>query len=97
MTLGDIIQMAVQKDIASQGRDNKLYYTELVKGDKIEIKFGSDKFPEASIECSAPYYGLPEDENTLRLYFLSMVFNAAIHGMKRMNHKKGKRKSINPN
>ena len=91
MTLGDVLQQAVQKDLASNGVNNGLVYSELVKEGRLEIKLSSTKHEEATVECSIPFNGYPEEENYLRLYFLSMVFNAAVHGMKRMKHKKNKR------
>jgi len=91
MTLGDILQQAAQRDMAGKQLQNGLRYSELVVDGKFQIKFSSDKHEEATIECSVPYTGNPEEENYARLYFLSMVFNAAIHGMKRMKHKKHKK------
>lgn len=90
MTLGDILQQAAVKDLA-HNHMNGMLYSELVVDGKFEIKFTCDKFKEASIECSVPDKGTEEEKNYLRLYFLSMVFNAAIHGMKRMKHKKNKK------
>ncbi len=63
----------------------------------MQIRFGSKKYPEAIIECELEYHGLISEESSLRCYFLSMVFNAAIHGMKRMNYKKGKKQNRNLN
>jgi hypothetical protein len=83
MTLGDIIQQAVQRDLAGQITKNGLVYTEMVKGNRFCIKLSSTKHPEATLECSVPYNGLPEEENYARLHFLSMAFNSAIYGMKR--------------
>ena len=91
MTLGDIIQQAVQRDMAGQDLQNGLSYSELVIENRFCIKFSSKKHPEATIECSVPYNGTQEEENYCRLYFLSMVMNSAIHGMKRKKHKKIKK------
>lgn len=92
MTLGEILKQAIDKDLASANKNNKLTYMESIKGDKFEIKMSSQLFPEAQIICSVPDKGTEEEKNYLRLYFLSMVFNAAVHGMKRLKHKKQKRK-----
>lgn len=91
MTLGDILQQAIQRDLA--GKDtgsNGLSYTELVKENRFYIKFASSKHPEATIECSVPYTGTQEEENYCRLYFLSQVFNSAVMGRKRIHHTKRK-------
>jgi len=97
MDLGDVIQDVVQRDLAANGKDNQLYYEEIWEDGKMTIKFGSKKFPEATITCSLDYHGLLSEESSLRCYFLSMAFNAAIHGMKRMNYKKGKKQNKNLN
>jgi hypothetical protein len=91
MTLGDILQSATDKDLAFPDKKNQLSYLEEVVDDKFQIQFSSVLFPEATIECSVPDKGTEDEKNYLRLYFLSMVFNAAVHGMKRMKHKKSKR------
>lgn len=91
MNLGEVFTMATQKDLASNGVNNGLLYSELLKDGRLEIKMSSTKHPEATIECSIPFNGSPEEENYLRLYFLSMVFNSAVHGMKRFKHKKNKK------
>lgn len=91
MTLGDILQQAIQKDLAGKEIENGLSYTELVIDNRFCIKMASTKYAEANIECSVPYTGSQEEENYCRLYFLSMVFNAAVHGMKRLKHKKNKK------
>lgn len=91
MTLGDIIQQAIRRDLA--GKDtgiNGLSYIELIKDNRFHIKFSSSKHPEATIECSVPYSGTQEEENYCRLYFLSMVFNSAVHGRKRIHNTKRK-------
>lgn len=91
MTLGDIIQQAIQRDMAGKEVKNELSYNEFVVNNRFCIKFASAKHPEATIECSVPYTGMQEEENYCRLYFLSMAFNAAIFGMKRKNIKHTKR------
>lgn len=93
MALGEILQMAAAKDMASPEKKNGLLYSEFLKEGRFEIKLSSSKFKDAFIECSVPDKGTEEEKNYCRIYFLSMVYNAAIHGMKRMNYKKGKRKN----
>ncbi len=90
MTLGDIIQQAIQRDMAGEKEQNGLSYTEFVKGNRFCIKFSSSKHPEATIECSVPYSGTQEEENYCRLYFLSMAFNSAVFGRKRIHNTKCK-------
>lgn len=90
MGLGHVLSEAAKKDLSHEGA-NGLIYSELVVGDKFEIRLTSTKNPEAFIECSLPNTGKEEDENYLRMHFISMIYNAAIHGMKRMNHKKYKK------
>lgn len=92
MTFGEILESAAVKDLAFPDRKGELDYTESFnkENNTFNISFSSSKSPEASIDCSVPYTGKDEEKNYLRLYFLSMVFNAAIHGMKRMKHKKNK-------
>lgn len=87
MTLGDILQQAIQRDMAGKEVQNGLSYSEMVVDNKFRIKMTSSKHPEATVECSVPYTGTQEEENYCRLYFLSMVFNAAVHGMKRRSVK----------
>lgn len=90
MTLGDILKSVSDKDLAGGGK-NKLSYTESVSEGKVKIRLDS-LFEEGFIECELPFTGKEEEKNYLRTYFLSMVFNAAIHGMKRMKHKKNKKR-----
>ncbi len=89
MNLGDILSQAAIKDLA-HGNKNGLLYKEFVEDGKFCIKFSCKSSPEATIDCSVPDKGTDEEKNYLRLYFLSMVFNTAVHGMKRMKHKKHK-------
>lgn len=93
MTLGDILAEAVKKDLASLEKGNEIVYEEYLTDDKFCIKFHSKKFSEASLECSVPYNGKEEEKNYCRLYFLSMAFNMAVHGMKRFKHKSHKMKN----
>lgn len=90
MTLGDILQSAAVKDLAGEHK-NKLLYMESVKEGRFEIKLSS-MFEEGYIECQLPNEGTEEEKNYLRIYFLSTVYNAAIHGMKRMKHTKKKKR-----
>ena len=88
MNLGDILKMAADKNLSKRNIDGGLKYIELVKDGNFCIKLYSDKYEEATIECSVPYTGKQEDENYARMYFLAMVFNSAIFGMKRLRQKK---------
>jgi hypothetical protein len=87
MTLGDVFQDAVKRDLAGLNKGD-LLYSEFVKDGKFEIKLSSKKDREAFIECSVPDKNTEEEKNYLRLYFLSMVFNAAMYGMKRKKNKR---------
>lgn len=89
MTLGDILQKAAKDDLSGLSKGD-LTYLELVKDGKFEIKLYSKTDRDAFIECSVPDKGTEEEKNYLRLYFLSMVFNAGIYAMKKKKHKKGK-------
>lgn len=95
MNLGEILSTAVIKDLAAGNNENGLVYTELMKEGKFAIKLSSIVFPDAFIECSIPNSLLndnTEDEkNYAIVYFLSMSFNAVIHGMKIFKHKKNKK------
>lgn len=88
MNLGDILKLAAEKDLAKRSIDGGVKYVEIIKDGRLEIKLYSNKFEDATIECSVPYTGSQEEENYLRTYFLSMVFNSAIFGMKRLRTKK---------
>jgi hypothetical protein len=91
MGLGEVLQQAAEKDIASVNKLNGLKYEEVVEDDKFYIRFSCTKFKEATIECEIPYTIDEEKRNYARMYFLSMVFNAAIHGLKRNRNKTKKR------
>ena len=88
MTLGDILKQVAEKDIAG-GKKLSLHYQEKVEDGKFKIGLLSATDTEAYIHCSVPYdVCLPDEElekkkNYAQAYFLSMVFNAAIYGMKR--------------
>ncbi len=89
MTLGNILFQAAEKDLAHNKKQGIEYIESVIDG-KFTIKLVSAIYKDAEIECSLPDVGNDESQNYLRLYFLSMVYNAAIFGMKRMNHKKNK-------
>ena len=91
MTLGDILKQAAQKDLSATHKTG-LSYSELTINGKFEIKLSSPLDREAYIECSVPDKGMDEEKNYLRMYFLSMVYNAAIHGMKRLKQTKKNKK-----
>lgn len=87
MTLGEIFKDAVEKDLAHKGL-NGLTYAEYVKDDLFCIELRSKAYEESFIACSIPYNGLEAEKNYLRIHFLSMAFNSAILGMKRINKNK---------
>ena len=91
MTLGDILWEAASKDLAWNKKNGLLYYEFINDEGKFEIKLSASIEKEAFIECSCPYTGLESEKNYLRLYFLSMVFNSAIYGMRRLKNKKIKK------
>lgn len=86
--LGEILKYVAEKDMAG-GKKPSLLYEEEVADGKFKIRLISDTDREAYIHTSIPYDEfLPEEElerkrNYARAYFLSMVFNAAIYGLKR--------------
>jgi len=90
MDLGEILKQAATKDLSHNGKKG-IAYTELINSGKFEIKLSSSVYPEAFIECSLPNVTTEEEKNYLRIYFLSMIFNAAIYGTKRLNYKKSKK------
>lgn len=88
MTLGDVLKQVADNDIAGD-KKNKISYIEEIKEGKFKIKLSS-KFQDGFVECEIPYNGLEDEKNYCRAYFLSMVYNAAVHGMKRIKHTKTK-------
>lgn len=82
MTLGEILEQVAEKDM-SGGKKLGLTYKEYVKDGQFRIKLRSETDKDAYVECSIPDKGMEEEKKYLRSYFLSMVFNAAIYGMKR--------------
>lgn len=87
MTLGDILTEVVKKDMAG-GKKLDLLYEEKIEDGKFKIRLLSETDPDSYIHCSVPYDGTEGVENYARAYFLSMVFNAAIHGVKRKKQDK---------
>lgn len=87
MTLGDILAEVARKDIGG-GKKFDLLYEEKEKDGKFTIRLLSQSDPDAYIYCSVPYdetmtRSREETENYGRAYFLSMVFNSAMYGIKR--------------
>lgn len=83
MTLGDILTIAAEKDLAGGRRLSPLYEEKWADG-KFKIRLISDTDRDAYIHCSVPCEEYDEKKyDYARAYFLSMVFNAAIYGMKR--------------
>lgn len=89
MTLGEILKDAAIRDMAG-GKKNKLVYEEYIKDGQFKIKLSSEIDKDAYVQCGIPDKGMEEEKNYLRSYFLSMIFNTAIYGMKR-------KKQINKN
>lgn len=88
MTLGDVLAEAARRDISIEGRalplkEGPFRYTELLKEGRFEIRLSSTTDENAFVETSIPADGLVATENYCRVQFLSMVFKAAIAGMKR--------------
>jgi hypothetical protein len=102
MSLGDVLKEAAKRDMA-MGRQlqysgavkSRLEYSEEIKDGKFEIRLTSTEDKDAFVETSIPYDGSETSENYCRMYFLSMVFNAAIFGMKRK--KENEKKKLPPN
>jgi len=87
MTLGDILKKGCEDDLAHLKKDAT--YEEFIKGGSFWIRLSSKQHKEAFIECSAPFIVITEElKNYTRLYFLSMLYNAAIYGMKKQKHRK---------
>lgn len=87
MTLGDILAEVVRKDMAG-GKKLDLVYEEKEENGKFKIRLISQSDPDIYIHTSVPYdetltRSREETENYARAYFLSMVFNAALHSVKR--------------
>lgn len=83
MTLGDVIMEVVKKDMAG-GKKLDLDYQETYKDGRFRVRLISETDPDAYIHTSVPCEeGEEEKYNYARAYLLSMVFNAAIYGIKR--------------
>lgn len=88
MGLGEVLTQVAEKDLAGGHKLSPLY-EETIEDGKFKIRLISDTDRDAYIHTSIPYDKLLSEEelegkkNYLRVYFLSMVFNAAIYGMKR--------------
>lgn len=99
MTLGDVLTDVAKRDMAG-GHKLDLLYEETISEGKFRIRLISDTDRDAYIHCSVPYDVCLSDEelegkkNYARAYFLSMVFNSAIHQMKR--EKSDNKKKIPP-
>lgn len=87
MTIADVFKDAISRDLSGVLK-GQVTYNEMVIGDKFKITLKHIKDRDAFIQCEAPDNGLEDERNYLRLYFLSMVFNAAIWGMKKMKSNK---------
>ena len=97
MSLGDVLTEAAKRDLSAQ-KDltysgdvkSRTRYTEEVKDGMFQIRLFStspdDK--DAFIETSIPYDGSETTQNYARMYFLSMVYNAALYGMKKKKDNK---------
>ena len=88
MTLGEVFAEAARRDVSTEGpvlplKEGPFRYTELLKEGKFYVKLTSTTDENAFIETSIPADGLQSTENYCRVQFLSMVFKAAMAGMKR--------------
>lgn len=95
MSLGDVLKAAATKDLAGGKKltftgmhKPNLSYSEEVNDGMFKVKLVATDDPDLYVECSMPDDGTEETQNYCRLYFLSMAFNAAIHGMKRQKQTK---------
>lgn len=82
MTLGDIFTEVAMKDMAG-GKKHGLVYEEKYVDGNIKIGLRSETDQDAYLHCTIPFDGLETTTNYARAYFLSMIFNSAILGMKR--------------
>lgn len=82
MALEDIFAEVAKKDMAGGKKLGLLYEEKYVDGN-IKISLRSEVDPDGYLHCTVPFDGLETTKNYARAYFLSMVFNAAIYGMKR--------------
>jgi hypothetical protein len=100
MGLGDVLKEAAKLDLAGQkvlsfsgATKSTMKYTEEIKDGRFEIRLFSTVEGEEDvfIENSIPYDGSEMTENYARMYVLSMIFNAGLHGMKRLKKKEPKK------
>jgi len=91
MTLGEIFKEAAKRDLSAREKKG-IEYSEIIENGRHQIRLSCEAFKEAWIETDVEEGYLEANQNYNYLYFLSMVFNAAIYGMKRM--KEVKRKDI---
>lgn len=101
MTLGEVFAEAARRDVSNEGRalplkEGSTRYSEFLKEGRFEIRLSSPNDPDAFIECSIPATGFISDENGCRIVFLSMVFKAAIAGMKRKKQSRGPSEAAAP-
>lgn len=93
MGLGEVLAQVEEKDMAG-GHKLSPFYEETIEDGKFKIRLISDTDRDAYIHTSIPYDEMLSEEeleakkNYLRVYFLSMVFNAALYGMKRKKRNK---------
>lgn len=92
MGLGEVLTEAAKKDLSGQkeltfggATKSRMKYTEEAKDGRFEIRLRStvEGEEEVYIENSIPEDGSETTHNYARMYFLSMVFNAALYGMKK--------------
>lgn len=85
MNLGQILQEACLRNLSEpiKTKLNPISYQEWEDDGKFKIELLSTDHKEAYIHCELPNLGNEQERNYLRMYFLSMCFNAAIYGMKK--------------
>lgn len=91
MTLGEIFRQAAQQDLSAREKKG-IEYFETIENGRHQIRLSCEAFKEAWIQTDVEDGFIEANRNYNYLYFLSMVFNAAIYGMKRS--KEMKRKDI---
>ena len=100
MGLGDVLKQAAKLDLSGQkeltfggATKSRMRYTEEIKDGRFEIRLYSTVEGEEDvfIENSIPYDGSETTENYARMYLLSMVFNAALYGMRKQKKKEPKK------
>lgn len=88
MTLGEVLEQAARIDYGGDGKrlplkEGPFLYIERIIEGKFVVRLSSRTDENAYVETSIPYDALESTENYCRLHFLSMVYKAAIAGMKR--------------